>query len=452
MTTRFMPLWQEGMAIHPQHMQQWDRAWTTLLDKRFECVAASGWGIRRLAIDESMLALGKVSITMCQAVLPDGSVVDVPGDTDGPLIREIPPGTTERLLKIGLALNAGDRPMPESAGAQPGMARFTPVERQLRDAMAVDRREETIALAMPNLRLVLEGEAEDELATLPIARVKRDEAGAVILNGEWLPPALDCKAHPRYAQIFREVEAMLRGRSDMLALRVDPSQASPDVSSLLDIIMLQTVNRAIQVFASLSAAESVHPELAYRECLRLAGDLSIFTPTRKPAALPAWRHADPTTSFQSAVAVISKSLGTLAEAAATALPMEQRQHGLWLSQIRDRALLMGARQLVLTARAARPPEELRAGLPPQTKIGPLESVRDLVSLQVPGLSLMPLPVAPREIPYQTGTTYFELDRSGDMWRRMNNSVALAVHIGGEWPDLALELWAIRSRPASEASR
>jgi type VI secretion system protein ImpJ len=63
-----------------------------------------------------------------------------------------------------------------------------------------------------------------------------------------------------------------------------------------------------------------------------------------------------------------------------------------------------------------------------------------------------LPVAPREIPYQTGTTYFELDRSGDMWRRMNNSVALAIHIGGEWPDLALELWAIRSKSSADVGR
>lgn len=452
MTTRFTPLWQEGMAIHPQHMQQWDRAWAAHLEKRVEGLAAPGWGVRRLVIDESTLSLGKVSVTACHAILPDGTVVDLPADQDGPLTRDIPPGTTERLLKIGLPLKAGDRPLTEEAGAQPGLARYTQVQRQLRDSLSADRREEAISLGMPALRLLLEGEPEDELSTLPIARIRRDDAGAVILNAEWLPPALDCRAHARYGQIFRELEAMLRSRSDMLAMRVDPSQASPDVSSLLDIIMLQTVNRAIQIVASLSTAEGVHPEIAYRECLRLAGDLSIFTSTRKPATLPAWRHSDPTSSFQSVFGVISRSLGTMSEAAATALPMEQRQHGLWLSQIRDRPLLLGARQIVLTARASRAPEELRSGLPPQAKIGPLESVRDLVSLQVPGLALLPLPVAPREIPYQTGTTYFELDRSGDMWRRMSSSVALAVHIGGEWPELALELWAIRSKSAGEASR
>jgi len=35
---------------------------------------------------------------------------------------------------------------------------------------------------------------------------------------------------------------------------------------------------------------------------------------------------------------------------------------------------------------------------------------------------------------------------------MNNSVALAIHIGGEWPDLALELWAIRSKSSADVGR
>jgi len=215
MTTRFLPLWQEGMVIHPQHMQQWDRAWTAHLEKRVEGLAAPGWGIRRLTIDKSLLPMGKVSITSCSAVLPDGSVIDLPGDNDGPLTREIPAGTPELLLKIGLPLNAGDRPLTESAGAQPGSARYVPVQRQLRDALAADRREEALSLGMPSLRLLLEGESEDDLATLPIARLKREDSGAVTINPEWMPPTLDCRAHPRYGQMFRELEAILKSRSDI---------------------------------------------------------------------------------------------------------------------------------------------------------------------------------------------------------------------------------------------
>src|SRR5207237_1021062 len=39
--------------------------------------------------------------------------------------------------------------------------------------------------------------------------------------------------------------------------------------------------------------------------------------------------------------------------------------------------------------------------------------------------------------------YFELDRSGDLWKVTEQSRALAMHIAGEFPGLELEFWAVR---------
>jgi type VI secretion system protein ImpJ len=52
-------------------------------------------------------------------------------------------------------------------------------------------------------------------------------------------------------------------------------------------------------------------------------------------------------------------------------------------------------------------------------------------------------VAPRQSPYHAGFTYFELDRSGELWRALKSAGAIALHQSGEFPGLALELWAIR---------
>jgi len=72
-----------------------------------------------------------------------------------------------------------------------------------------------------------------------------------------------------------------------------------------------------------------------------------------------------------------------------------------------------------------------------------ERLRDLVSLQLPGVVLRALPVAPRQIPYHAGFAYFEIDRTGEMWRALKSGGALALHQSGEFAGLALELWAIR---------
>ena len=100
---------------------------------------------------------------------------------------------------------------------------------------------------------------------------------------------------------------------------------------------------------------------------------------------------------------------------------------------------------VLAVAAQIPGEALRARFPTQTKIGPVERIRDLVNLQLPGVTMRPLPVAPRQIPYHAGFSYFELDtRNNELWKQLESSGGLAMHIAGEFPGLELEFWAIRA--------
>ena len=55
-----------------------------------------------------------------------------------------------------------------------------------------------------------------------------------------------------------------------------------------------------------------------------------------------------------------------------------------------------------------------------------------------------VPVAPRQIPYHAGFAYFELDQTDSLWEQLQNSGGIALHVAGEFPGLAMELWAIRS--------
>jgi type VI secretion system protein ImpJ len=55
-----------------------------------------------------------------------------------------------------------------------------------------------------------------------------------------------------------------------------------------------------------------------------------------------------------------------------------------------------------------------------------------------------MPVAPPGIPYHAGFAYFELEtRGSDLWKQLETSGGLAIHIAGDFPGLELELWAVR---------
>jgi type VI secretion system protein ImpJ len=98
---------------------------------------------------------------------------------------------------------------------------------------------------------------------------------------------------------------------------------------------------------------------------------------------------------------------------------------------------------VLAVNAQVPGEQLRTRFPAQTKVGPVESIKELVNFNLAGITLRSLPVAPRQLPFHAGFFYFELERGGELWQKFEASGNLALHVAGDFPGLDLALWAIR---------
>ena len=130
------------------------------------------------------------------------------------------------------------------------------------------------------------------------------------------------------------------------------------------------------------------------------------------------------------------------EQTAISIPLDPRKYGISVGVIADRKLISTA-GFVLAVKADSPAETVRRHFAGQAKIGPVEEIRQLVNSALPGITLTPLPVAPRQIPYHAGVVYFELDRDSPYWRKMTTSGGIAVHVSGEYPGLTMELWAIR---------
>ena len=143
------------------------------------------------------------------------------------------------------------------------------------------------------------------------------------------------------------------------------------------------------------------------------------------------------------IASLRASLSVVLEQNAVPIPLESRKFGISVAIVNDRSLYSTA-VFVLAARADIPTEDLRRRFPAQLKIGPVERIRELVTLQLPGVPVSPLPVAPRQIPFHAGFAYFELDQNTDLWDQLKSSGGLAMHVAGEFPGLAMEFWAVRA--------
>ena len=150
---------------------------------------------------------------------------------------------------------------------------------------------------------------------------------------------------------------------------------------------------------------------------------------------------------------LRQSLSMVLEQTAIPIELQDRKYGVRVGDHpRQRAAAHRAGSC-WPSTAQMPAEALRARFPTQVKIGPVERIRDLVNLQLPGVALRPLPVAPRQIPYHAGFNYFELEtRSSELWKQLERRAALAMHIAGEFPGLELEFWAIALVPDDATPR
>ena len=442
MAIEHKPLWIEGMFMRPHHFQQYDRYIDSRLEARAAGLRPHGWGVTALELDASALVLGKVAVARLSGVMPDGTPVEIPAPGLAVAPREVPARFANRRVFLALPMRAGHMPEIDPDGDGRVDPRFLAAERGLRNSTERSAAEIDVRVAVPNLRLVLEGEPVDDLVLLAVARVaERGADGAVALDEDFLPPALDCGASPGFSRFVGEIAALLRRRGEALAAMVDPARAD-GVSTMTDFLLLQVVNRFEPLFKHLCEIRPLHPETVYAHALQLAGELSTFSGERKPPAFAVYAHDALDTCFGPLLRHIRTALAIVTERSALRLPLEARRYGVHVSVISAPSLLRAAR-FVLAVRAAVDGTKLVHAFPAQVKIGPVERIRDLVNLQLPGIGLRALPVAPREIPYHVDTAYFELDKRSDLWAKLSESASFAFHVAGEFPGLDLEFWAIR---------
>ncbi len=438
-------IWSEGLFLRPQHFQQGDRYFEKLVRSRVAQLRPYPWGITELKLNREMLALGKFAVEGMQAVLEDGTPISIPDDADHPVPLDVPENTRNAIVYLALpgflpgAIEAARANVTESA------ARFAIHEQEISDAIAQGRASVAIEVGKLRLRLVLEGADRAGLICLGLARIIEVRADkAIVLDESFIPSALDCVASKSLAGFITEIHGLLHHRGEALGGRVADS-GTKGVAEIADFMLLQVINRYEPLFQHLQSAQHIHPETFYCVALQLAGELATFTTTNKrPAIFPNYNHEDLAATFTPVMRSIRQSLSAVLEQTAIPIPLQERKYGVHVAPIMDRSLLTGA-AFVLSVQANIEAERLRRMFPSQIKLGPVENIRELVNSALPGIGIRALPVAPRQIPYFIGKTYFELDRSSPLWKTMQTSGGLALHVAGDFPGLEMELWAIRGQ-------
>jgi type VI secretion system protein ImpJ len=434
-------VWQEGMFLRAQHFQQQDRYLEQLVRERTSPLRPHAWGLTEQAIDRDLLATGRFALSAASGVFEDGTPFVVPGEVDHPPPLDVPQGARNAIVYLALPIRQAGA--VEIAAGEATEGRYALRGFEAYDTHSASPEPAELQVGRLRMRYMLETEERAGYLCIGLARIVEVTSDKrVTLDDRWIAPALVCSAAPPLAGLLAELSGMLNQRGEALAARLT-APGSRGVAEVSDFLLLQSINRWQKLLSHWADAGNVHPVDLYATLIQMAGEFATFTETtRRPNAYPAYRHEDLQRSFAPVVADLRRSLSAVIEQTAVAIPLQERKYGVRVGPITDRSILRAA-SFVLSVQADVPTEQLRRLFPTQVKIGAVEQIRELVNVQMDGIRALPLPVAPRQIPFYAGASYFELDRNSPHWQHMQASGGFAIHMSGDFPNLRMELWAIR---------
>lgn len=437
-------IWSEGLFLRPQHFQQQDRCFDLLVRQSCQFARPYYWGFRSLEIDAPLLETGKFGLRRCQGVLPDGTPFSAPDEHPVPPPIDVDGATRNRIVYLAAPIERSALAADALTAADDAIPRLQASEIEVYDVSQDSLGSRAgITIGRLKLALMLEGETSAGYHLIPVARIVEVTTDrSILLDENFVPACIDHRASRHLSDFLRDLLGLLRQRGDTLAERVSMSGRG-SVAEITDVLLLQVANRLEPQVAHLGEAGGLHPEELFRFFLGIAGELATFTTTdHRPAAFPAYDHDNLVLCFRPVEEAIRQALQWMDKPTAVSIPIEELQYGIRRAVITDRALLASA-AFILEVGAEVEADTLIRSFRNQCKVGPQDKIRELVMQALPGIPLLVRMNAPRQLPYHVNAVYFEIDTHHDLWKGVEHTGILTLHVGGSFPNLAMSLWALK---------
>lgn len=438
----FRPLWEDGAFLAPQQFQQQSRWDAHVADTVSKMALAHPWGVLCAEFDDSALALSRLNAIRLAVRFADGTLIDTDLADNLPPVCDLSAAgqeSVEVLLCLPLlSANGGNL----DDGCDSARPRRWQSERVTVQELAGHERSE-LAVLRHALTLRLSTQENAAYLTCLVARVTRNAQGQWSLDRGFIPPMLSLSASPVLVTELGDLLVRLQARRRrLMAMRRESNERMADfaVADVSLFWLLNALNSAEPVLTELYQTPSRHPELLYRELVRLAGSLLTFSLEHDAGDIPAYQHDAPERVFPPLLALLDKLLEASLPSRVVSIHLEH-QDQIWKGDLHDARLREGA-DFYLSVRASMPNHELQTKFPQLCKAGSFDDVSDVVNVALSGMIIKPLTHVPAAIPLRLENQYFSLDLNTEAARAMLEMGSCTFYTPRSLGDVNLELFAV----------
>lgn len=424
--------WTEGLLMSPQHLQQHDRYFEGVMSSRLEGLAPLLWGIHRVELDRRALIQGQLSLLEFRGILPGGTHLHVAtGDSELPAARPIAElfTATQKNLPVFLAVARERDGINNYAPRGGGPERYVLEHRGVSDAAGTGG-SVTVALARKNVLFVVGNESRDDLDSIQIAEIGRDETGAFIVLDTFVPPCLRITGSPFLMSGLRRILGIMttrqRGLSDSRRER-DASSVEFVAQDVSRYLLMSTINTHLPVVNYYAETGDGTPRDVYLALSQLAGQLATFATDFDPLSLPKFNYLDLRSTYEELFARVTFLLQASIREHFFSWSLDARQDGLHLAQIADERLHTCGR-FFIAVRSPLPEQQTATTLPRLCKVASWADINNILSAATPGAPVNVTFRPPSEISIKAGTLYFAVATDNLYWRNVLSERSIAVYL------------------------
>lgn len=441
------PLWIEGAFLAPHQFQQQAR-WEALTN---QCIAQLSlthpWGVLNARFDGEALRVNRLNAQHLAVRLQDGTLIDsdradsLPAAVD--LQRAIPADCNQVTVLLALPLehaNGGNCQTGTQASERP--LRYQQEWVSVQDVFGNEQ--ESIAVERYALSLRFDIDNNDEYFTCPLVRLQRDGQNGWQIDNQFIPPLLAFGGSELLQdQLSLRVAQLRAKRMRLMGMRRENNQRMADfaVADVSLFWLLNALNTYEPVLVDFETSPMIHPELVYRELVKLAGSMLTFSLEHDMDAIPRYDHAKPADVFPPLFNLISTLLEASLPSRVVAVELELVRENQWRAQLTDSRLREEA-DFYLSVRSDLPAHQLQSQFPPLCKIGTPDEVNNIINGALNGVPLIPLSHVPAAIPLRLENQYFALDLAHPSAVAMLTAGSCAIYVPGVLPGVKLELYAV----------
>lgn len=422
------------MLMCPQHLQQQDLFFEATMGARLGAVSPYDWGVCSMQIDEGELSSGALKLSEFNGVLPAGLPVEFgKGDANTPPTRPIADqfSSTASTLEVYLAVPTAREGVPnyQEAIDDRNVSRYRVLNRPVPD-MTIAKTEQIIGFGHPNAVVMFGTEPRDDYESIKIAEIVRDATGQFELSKTYIPPALRVEASEVLQAHLQDLLSTMLAKHRALAeirRQVDESAVEFSPADTTRFLLLSALSSSIPLVRFVAENKYPSPLQTYMMLLQLAGSLTTFAGAVDPSTFPNFAFNDLRSTFDELFAVINKMLGATVKQRCIDIPLEARQDGMWIGQLKDERLPK-ATGFVLAVEGQSSVEETSNRLPKLSKIASWKQINQIVRSATPGVPLSVTHRPPPEIPVRPKNVYFMLAHEDQYFRSVLGERTIAIYL------------------------